>query len=1009
MGRALACILLAANTCAFALNPELDVGQYAHKSWTVREGFFKGAIGGIAQTPDGYLWLGTQFGLLRFDGVKTSDWEPPPGQHLPSNFIRGILAARDGTLWIGTTKGLASWKGGRLTQYPDLTGQDVFRIVEDREGSVWANGFGTPSGRLCEIKTGSVQCHGGDGSLGQGVFGLYEDSGGGLWAGVLNGLWRWRPGPPKFYPLPGELDSVQGFAEGDDGALLLGMRSGLRQVVHDRIESYLLPHNVRVNAHKLFRDREGSLWVATEDRALVHLHQGRTDVFAPSEGLSGEFVKDFLEDREGNIWVTTNGGLDRFRDVAAATFSVGQGFSNPPNQPLLAARDGGVWFSTTNGLNQWKNGQITIYQRRNSPLPALVNQKVVPNALPDLASSLYQDDRGRIWIATLGGFGYLENEHFIPMSGVPARFVYSFAQDTGGNLWMSEQSLGLLRLSPGNAIQQIPWASLGPKDFAMTLTADPVQGGLWLGFFQGGVAYFKDGQIRASYAAREGLGDGRVTHMWTDRDGTLWASTEGGLSRLKNGHVSTLSSKNGLPCDAAHWSLEDADRSFWLYMPCGLVRIARSELDAWTTDPKTTIKATVFDRADGVGTAASLSGYSPRASKSPDGKLWFVSPVGASVIDPRHLPFNRLPPPVHIEQIIADRNTYTTDGALKLPPLVRDVEIDYTALSFVAPEKVRFRYKLEGRDRDWRDAGNERKKSYNDLPPRTYRFRVMASNNNGVWNEAGDSLQFSIAPAYYQTTWFLVSCVGAFFALLWMLYRYRLYQVAREFNAHLEGRVNERVRVARDLHDTLLQSFQGLMLRLQAVDEMLPPGKAKQELEETLETGDQTIVEARNAVHDLRSPTANMDDLAGALHALGQELATGHSASFRLVIEGPGRELHPIIRDEIYRIAREALRNAFAHAGAIHIEAEITFGERLFRLRIRDDGTGIPPEVLDRGRSGHFGLTGMRERANQIGSQLTISSVPEAGTEIELSVKGSIAYNKTSGAPGWRLFRRKIG
>jgi signal transduction histidine kinase len=225
----------------------------------------------------------------------------------------------------------------------------------------------------------------------------------------------------------------------------------------------------------------------------------------------------------------------------------------------------------------------------------------------------------------------------------------------------------------------------------------------------------------------------------------------------------------------------------------------------------------------------------------------------------------------------------------------------------------------------------------------------------------------------------------------------------------MEGQIDERLRVARELHDTLLQGFQGLMLRLQVVDEMLPPGKAKQELEETLETGDQTIVEARNAVHDLRSPAANMNDLVGALRALGQELATGHSANFRLVIEGPLRELHPIIRDEIYRIAREALRNAFAHSGAGNIEAEITFGERLFRLRIRDDGAGIPSEVLGGGRSGHFGLAGMRERAKQIGSQLTISSGPGVGTEIELSVKGSIAYNKTARTPGWRLFRRRLG
>jgi signal transduction histidine kinase len=479
---------------------------------------------------------------------------------------------------------------------------------------------------------------------------------------------------------------------------------------------------------------------------------------------------------------------------------------------------------------------------------------------------------------------------------------------------------------------------------------------------------------------------------------------------VKNGRLATLTSQNGLPCDLVHWAIQDGDHSFWLYMACGLVRIARHQWETWAADPKRTIETTVFDSSGGLRLHSNYSsGYSPQVAISTDGKIWFLPQDGVSVIDPRHLPVNKLPPPVHIEEVKVDGKVWDASHGWRLPALVRDVTIHYTALSFVAPEKVHFRYKLEGQDPDYKEVVNDREAQYTNLKPRNYRFRVMACNDSGVWNEAGDILDFSIAPAYYQTTWFLVSCVGAFFALLWMLYRYRLYQVAREFNAHLEGRVNERVRVARELHDTLLQGFQGLMLRLQVVGEMLPPGKAKQELEETLETGDQTIVESRHAVHDLRSPAANMNDLAGALRALGQELATGHSANFRLVIEGPRRELHPIIRDEIYRIAREALRNAFAHSGAGHIEAEITFGERLFRLRIRDDGAGIPPEVLDGGRSGHFGLAGMRERAKQISSQLTISSVPEAGTEIELSVKGSIAYNEASGAPGWRLFRRKIG
>jgi signal transduction histidine kinase len=379
------------------------------------------------------------------------------------------------------------------------------------------------------------------------------------------------------------------------------------------------------------------------------------------------------------------------------------------------------------------------------------------------------------------------------------------------------------------------------------------------------------------------------------------------------------------------------------------------------------------------------------------------------MVDPAHMVRNLTPPPVHVEQIIADHKLYLPDGGVRLPARTRDVEIDYTALSFTVPQKVSFRYRLEDRDPEWQDAGTRRQAFYTNLSPGPYRFHVIARNNDGVWNEAGASWAFSIAPTFYETLWFKTLMAMAGIGLIWLLYRLRLQQITARADLRYAERLEERTRIARELHDTMLQGFHGLMLRLQVVDEMLPPGEAKQELEETLETGDQTMVEARNAVHDLRSPTANMNDLAGALRALGQELATGHSANLRLVIDGPRRELHPIIRDEIYRIAREALRNAFVHSGAGHIEAELTFGERLFRLRIRDDGAGIPPEVLDGGRSGHFGLAGMRERAKQIGSQLTISSGPEAGTEIELSVKGSIAYNKTARTPGWRLFGRKIG
>jgi signal transduction histidine kinase len=563
----------------------------------------------------------------------------------------------------------------------------------------------------------------------------------------------------------------------------------------------------------------------------------------------------------------------------------------------------------------------------------------------------------------------------------------------------------------GAVVERIPWAKLGRKDYANTLIPDPVHGGLWLGF-TGSVAYFKDGQIRVSYSRADGLGEGRVTGLQLDGDGTLWAATEGGLSRVKNGHIPTLTSKNGLPCDTVHWVVEDDDHSFWLYTACGLVRITRPELDAWVRDPKRMIQIRVFDGSDGV------SVHSPpfsaeRVAKSSDGRIWFLPLEGVSVIDPRHIPFNKIPPPVHIEEIIADRKTYDASSSLRLPPLVRDLEIDYTALSLVAPEKNRFRVKLEGRDPDWKDIGNERKAFYNDLPPRNYRFRVAASNNSGVWNEAGASLDFSIAPAYYQTVWFRALCAAAILGLLWALYRHRLRQIAREFNVRLDERVNERTRIARELHDTLLQSFQGLMLRFQVARDELPASQAeaRKTLENALDEAAQAIAEGRDAVQGLRSSTVETNDLARAIGSLGQELAGDETNSNRVEscveVEGTPRDVHPILRDEIYRIAGEALRNAFRHAQARRIQVAIGYGERQFRLRVRDDGKGIDPELLSKqGRGGHFGLAGMRERALLIGGSVEIRSQRESGTEVEFHIPASIAYATSRARRRARLFTK---
>ena len=983
----LAYLLLAWCPAAFALNPALDVSQYAHTSSKTRDDFPKGEITAIAQTPDGYLWLGTEFGLFRFDGLKNFRWHPPGNQPLPSEFIFSLLVTRDGTLWIGTAKGLASWKDGKLTQYAELAGRYIFTLLEDHEGTVWASGAAVPAGRLCAIRNGNTECSGDDGSLGRAAFNLFEDSKGNLWAGVKEGLWRWKPGPPKFFALAGEPDGIQCFGEDTDGTLLVGWNGAIHRFIDGKTEPYPMPAKVgQIRGRRMLRDRDGGLWIGTFNNGLAHVHEGRVDMFGLSDGLSGDSANTLFEDREGNIWVTTGSGLDRFREFAVATFSVDQGVSSPRIQSVLADKDGGIWVAARNRLDRLKNGQVTS-----------VNVK--PNNF--IPNSLFQDDSGRLWVSTPFGFGYLDNDLFVSVSNVPGA-VTAAAQDTAGNVWIANEHAGLFRLSSGSVVQQVPWSNLGHNDSVSVMVANPQQGGVWLGFFLGGIAHFNDGQIRASYTVANGLTAGRISDLQVDPDGALWIATEGGLSRLKNGRVAALTSKNGLPCDAVHWIREDNAHSFWLYTACGLLRIPRADLDGLAAavdqqiNTTPAIHVTVFDSSDGVRIVASGNHFSPQVAKSTDGKLWFTSgDGGVQLVDPDRVAFNQLPPPVHVEQVIADRKTYDAEsGLLRLPPLIRDLQIDYTALSLVAPDKILFRYKLEGRDHDWQEAGIRRQVFYNDLGPGNYRFRVMACNNSGVWNETGTYIDFSIAPAYYQTAWFRIAVVLLFLLGLGALYELRLRQVARVVRWRMEERLEERERIARDLHDTLLQAVQGLILKFHAVSKQIPADSpAYKALEKTLDHADEVLAEGRDRIGNLRVNSASLTDLAAAFRSVAEETSQGRDAIFKIVVEGRVRELHPLVLEECYGIGREAIINALSHSEGQHVEAEIAYDSRQFRLRVRDDGRGIEPKILEAGgRSGHWGLQGMHERAQKIGAQLRFWSRPETGTEIELTVPGATAY-----------------
>lgn len=984
---------------ALALDPSLQANQYGHTAWTAREGFSVGAIFAMAQTPDGYLWLGTAYGLFRFDGIRAALWQPPAGQRLPAAPY-ALLVTRDGTLWIGTFTGLLSWDGKKLTAYPEIHDVFVTSLLEDHEGTVWAGILAgsaeSPAGQLCAIQSGQVKCESQNGAFGNFVWSLQEDDSGTLWAASESGLWRWRPGSPKRYPTPGE--RIDDLSRTDNGNLLIAIRErGLKQFVTGKLETYALRSasnpNLQlsdrdIDSDKLLRDRDGGLWIGTHDRGILHLHRGQTDVFTTADGLSGNIICSLFEDREGNVWVGTTRGIDRFRELPVSMSAVQHGFSD--TNSLVAGADGSIWVATHDGVIRWKDGQVATLTKADG-LP------------DDMVQSLYCDHRGRIWVFTARGLAYFTDGRFVAVSGVPSTEVYSITGDEADNLWLSGNH-GLTHLLKGRLVEHFPWSALGRHQQAKVAVSD--KGGVWLSFWtDGGVMFFKDGQVRANYGVTDGLGRGHVSGLRIDGEGVVWAGTEGGLSRIKDGRIITLTTKNGLPCDTIHWSIEDGDGAVWLYTVCDLVRITRNELESWIKEPSRHVQTTGWDADDGVHLDATGSYFGPAVARARDGKLWFHTGDGVQLVDPHHVAFNKIPPPVYIQQIVADDKVQWQNwfgppvSNLRLPPRIRDLRIDYAAISLTDPEKIRFKFKLEGQDPDWREVVNDRKVQYSNLRPGRYRFRVIASNNSGVWNNQGDTLDFSIAPAYYQTNWFRALCVTTFLLLLWAVYQYRVRQLHHEFEVTLDARVGERTRIARDLHDTLLQSFHGLLLRFQTVSLLLPdrPIEAKEKLDSAIDQAASAITEGRDAVQGLRASTLERNDLALAINTLGEELQTDSTdrqpLTFRVAVEGQPRELHPILRDEIYKIAAEALRNAFHHSQAKQVEVELRYDDEQFRLRVRDDGKGVDAAVLSsKGLEGHYGLRGMRERASLMQGKLVVWSKIAVGTEVELRIPASKAY-----------------
>ncbi|HEY4051092.1 MAG TPA: two-component regulator propeller domain-containing protein [Acidobacteriaceae bacterium] len=994
----LAIIFLA--TSLFALNLDRHITQFGHTAWRIQDGFFGGWVRCITQTTDGYIWIGTEAGLFRFDGVRFVAWSSQEEGELPSTVITSLLGTRDGGLWIGTDAGLAHWVNHHLTNYLKDAGL-ITSILQDGNGEIWIlrNRAGDNTQPLCQVVGPGVHCYGNKDGMPAFVVGpLAQDASGNLWIGGDTTLLKWRPGSsyafkPQALKSNAGVDGAETLSFAADGSLWVGMALtgrglGLQHLVDGSFKSFVAPklNGETLEVTELLEDQQNTLWVGTLNQGIYRIHDTDVDHYRTTDGLSGGFVSKFYEDREGNLWATTAKGLDCFRDLPISSFSTREGLSADAVDSVLASRDGAIWIGNASKLDVLGPDGV----------PSQVGKALQGHQV----TSLLEDHLGRMWVGidnTLriyrgGTFSQIRRK-----DGGPVGVVTGMAEDSENNIWA--ETIGppgtLLRIQDLKVRDQFPAPQM---PLARKIVADP-HGGIWLGLLNGDLARYRSGKTELLPFVHHPAS--RVNDLIRAPDGSILGATAFGVIGWKNGKRQILTARNGLPCDSIHALVSDDQGDLWLYAQCGLVEIAGAELQRWWGQPEARLKLRLFDTSDGVQPG---QGHFNVSARSPDGRLWFANGSVLQMIDPNRMVGNALAPPVHIEAIVANRKSYPSQEGLSLPPLTRDLEIDYTALSFVVPQKILFRYMLEGRDTGWQEAGTRRQAFYNDLPPGHYRFRVIACNNDGVWNAEGATLILSVAPAWYQTIWFRFLCVFSALFVAWILYQLRLRQMAASMSARFDERLAERTRMARELHDAFLQTVQGSKLVADhALKGSSDPAQMHRALEQLSEWLARAIQEGRAALNALRTSTTQRNDLAEALQRAAENDFVPGSMAVKFSVIGGTKDMHPVVRDETYRIGYEAIRNACLHSSATQLVVELRYSQDL-TLRVSDNGIGIDPAVAEKGRDGHFGLQGMRERAARIGAKLALMT-SASGTEIKLVVPGDIIF-PTSNPSQQKLFAK---
>ncbi|MBB5059698.1 signal transduction histidine kinase/streptogramin lyase [Granulicella aggregans] len=969
-----------------------------HAAWTSDNGI--GAVFNIQQASDGFLWLTTSRGVLRFDGVRFESLEQATFGAVQDVDTLSVFVSPSGSLWLTTrSAGILRWKDGKITVFSDRrctpAGLIGGMVAEEGDESLWfasTSGLAHLNGSACEL-IGTD--HGYPGGFPKSLF---VDRSRTVWVVSASGILLSKPqGQRDFRSVSGSIHS-SGTAvvirQDPTGTIWISDDAGLRHLItgDKPAVDFHVPVTVAPPSSRDFAfAANGSLWTVSSDgvdhfsqesvaKASPYLDGKSSESFTPQQGLSSDGVSKVMIDREGTVWIGTNSGLDSLHRPVLQSLSLPH--TQEHELGLVAAENGSLWVGS-----------------RSMPLTHVMPDGTV-KTLPEMTqlTCIRRDRSGAIWLGrgVDSSVWRSEGDRFVRVPGPVGdnQPVVALEFDRNNVPWIyttNGLTYRMLHYSWVNENEE-----LGKKIAVLGAMTSDEAGNIWFAFSDRLVKW--DGDKFEKFSYPKGMQNVSPATM-SAHNGHVWLAGRGGVDLFSNGRFYQMRWKDKNPVGRVSGIAETPDGELWINGFSGITHISAPALTNWLRSPTSEAATEHFDTADGLPGFSGDRLPEPSLVQAPDGKLWFATTKGVASLNPSALASqrNQMPPPVVITSITGNGKAFPGWNDIVFPQHTRNLEVDYTALSLFIPQRVLFRYKLEGYDKDWQDAGTRRQVFYTGLPPRHYRMRVIACNNDGIWNDIGAGLNVTLQPAFYQTIWFLALCGVLLLIATWRAYLFRVERLADALRARFNERLNERTRLAHDLHDTLLQTIQaGKLSTDQALARSADIVGLRNALERLSELLGQAVAEGRAALSALHVSSTESNDLARALRGVLDECLNCETMQVDLSIEGKSRDMHPIARDEVYRIAYEAIRNACAHSEATLLKVQLVYTHEL-TLRVLDNGKGIDPYILRHGRDGHYGLSGLRERATRIGAILDVSSSQPGGTRIVLTVAGkAIFLNKRS-------------